>query len=130
MKSILTKLRKMIKKEYVGIDAFVFFFFSSLLTFPSPLSSRTFSRWSCLLSLRRSCFTSVFVSSGTVYQGKSCQESLLRKRKVNVVVLVLVFVIFFHRPRFLLQRRLASKPIVPSAFYFSSSSRVCSRYKK
>lgn len=106
-----------------------FFFFSLLLLlslFSSPLDLPAFHLFLRFLvglaypryedRVLRRCTSS---APATVYQRKSCQESLLQKRKVNVVVLVPVFIVLPHRPRFLLRR--SDEPIVPSTFRFRFS---------
>ena len=114
MKSIPSKLRESNKKVYIGPGTVVF----SHLTFQPSI----FSCVPSLLLLTQATKTVFYVGVRpppvyTVYRGKSCQESLLQKRKVNVVVLVPVFprpfLVFSRRPRFFLLRA-TSESIVPS----------------
>lgn len=88
MKSIPSKLRESNKKVYIGPGTVVF----SHLTFQPSI----FSSVPSLLLLTQATKTVLYVGVRpppvySVYRGKSCQESLLQKRKVNVVVLVPVF---------------------------------------
>lgn len=93
MKSIPSKLRKSDKKEYIGPGTVVF---SPLDLPPLYLLFLGLAYPGYEDRVLRRCSS----PSRAVYQGKSCQESLLQKRKVNVVVLVPVFVVFPPRPRF------------------------------
>lgn len=88
-----------------------------------------FPRCSCLPEPPRSCFMSAFEFSGTVYQGKSCQGSLLRreKSKHRRTSSFFAFILFFHRPHFLLQG--SSKPIPYQAVAFFTFDFLLSKIK-
>lgn len=88
-----------------------------------------FPRCSCLPEPPRSCFMSAFEFSGTVYQGKSCQGFLLRreKSKHRRTSSFFAFILFFHRPHFLLQG--SSKPIPYQAVAFFTFDFLLSKIK-